>query len=141
MRALSPRTLQSYRSAVRSYVSFCHSVSIISPFPLVELVLSRFLAFLANRGLSYASIRVYLSALRFLQMYTSHPDPVLSSFQRLEYVLRGIRRSPLGSSRRLLRLPITPAILRMLVATPGGTRQGDVVSSVLCRVLWFPAFR
>ena len=113
MRALAPRTLQSYRSAVHSYLVFCHSFGVLLPFPLSELVLCRFVAFLGSKGLTYASIRVYLSALRFSQIYQGHPDPAFSSLCRLEYVLRGVRRST-RSHVRPPRLPITPAILQML---------------------------
>ena len=54
MRALAPRTLQSYRSAIHTYLVFCHSFGVPSPFPLSELVLCRFVAFLGSKGLTYA---------------------------------------------------------------------------------------
>ena len=75
--------------------------------------LLRFVAFLSGEGVSYPSIRVYLSGLRFVQIMSGLQDPALSSFSRLEYILRGVRRlSP--SLRRPQRLPITPQVLRML---------------------------
>lgn len=78
-----------------------------------ELVLCRFVAFLVLQNLSYGSIRLYLSALRHRQLLDSGVDPALESFHRLHYVLRGCHRT-LPSSVRPKRLPITPAILRLL---------------------------
>ena len=48
--------------------------------------------FLANKPLSYITIQVYLSALRFTQIASGLPDPSLSSFPHLDYVFRGIQR-------------------------------------------------
>uniref|UniRef100_A0A1X7SSQ1 Tyr recombinase domain-containing protein n=1 Tax=Amphimedon queenslandica TaxID=400682 RepID=A0A1X7SSQ1_AMPQE len=68
---------------------------------------------MASRGLSYGSIRVYLSGVRFVQIIQGLPDLAVSSLPRLDYVLKGICRSvPSRSSRQ--RLPITPKILRLL---------------------------
>ena len=55
-------------------------------FPLSEVVLGRFVAFLANKHLSYVTIRVYLSALHFIQIASGLPDPSFSSFPRLDYI-------------------------------------------------------
>ena len=111
-RGLSPATSASYRSGVRRYLSFCVSYG-LPPFPLSELVLCRFVAFLVLQNLSYGSIRLYLSALRHKQLLDSGIDPALGAFHRLHYVLRGCHRS-LPSSVRPKRLPITPTILRLL---------------------------
>ena len=60
--------------------------------------------------MAYASIRVYLSGVRFLQIANGLPDPHLSTFPTLEYVLRGIHRLPPTNPRRPRR-PITPEIM------------------------------
>ena len=60
-------------------------------------------------------IRSYLSALRFYQISSGLPDPSSSSFPRLSYVLKGIRKLTPGHSRAR-RLPITPDLLRKLHA-------------------------
>ena len=107
-------TQNSYQAALHRFLQFlqldgCTS----SPFPLSEDLLCRFVAYLAGNGLCFSSIRVYLSALRFAQISRGLPDPAFSSHCRLEYVLRGIRRSS-PTSGRLRRLPITPSILQVL---------------------------
>ena len=95
------------------YLGFCRQHKVVSPFPLTESVLLQFVAFLSLEGLSYPSVRAYLSGLRFMQILSGLEDPAFSSFGRLEYVLRGVRRlSPSG--QRPQRFPITPRILRLL---------------------------
>ena len=81
----------------------------LQPLPLREETLCRFIAYLAHSSLS---IRLYLSAIRFLQISQGLPDPSLSSIPRLDYVLKGIWRSPTHSRPR--HLPITPGILRTI---------------------------
>ena len=93
-------------------MSFCASYS-FQPFPLSEPVLCRFAASLVTEGMSYSTIRLYLSAARYYQILEGGPDPSLDALTHLHYVLRGCRRS-LPNSVRPSRLPITPAILRFL---------------------------
>ena len=82
-------------------------------FPLSELTLCRFVAFLVQEGLTYSSVRQYLCALRHRQLLDGGPDPTLNSCSRLHYVLRGCHRS-LPPATRPQRLPISPYILRLL---------------------------
>ena len=44
-------------------------------FPLSELTLCRFVAFLVQEGLTYSSVRQYLCALRHRQLLDGGPDP------------------------------------------------------------------
>ena len=61
----------------------------------------------------YETVRVYLAALRYYQIYCGGPDPQLPSLARLHYVIQGTRRNfPICS--RPSRLPITPHILACL---------------------------
>ena len=72
----------------------------------------RFVSYLAEGGLSYATISAYLSGLRFFQIASGSPDPHIPSLPQLHYVLRGIRRAQSHSSDR--RLPVTPEIMQIL---------------------------
>ena len=110
VRSLSPNTLQSYKSAANCYLVLCHSFGISLPFPLFEVVLGRFMAYLAYKRLSYITIRVYVSALQFTPIASGLPDFSLFSFPHLDYVLRGTWRL-LPQHKRPKRLPITPDIL------------------------------
>ena len=81
-----------------------------SPCPANERTLCLFAAFLAE-SINHASIKVYLSAIRSLQIEMGHPDPLLSCL-RLPRVVRGIRRSQGDSSST--RLPITADHLKII---------------------------
>ena len=105
-------TSSAYKSGQRRYLTFCSTFS-LSPFPVSEYTLCRFVAFLARSSLSYASIRLYLSAVRHLQISIGLPDLSLQSNPRLDYVMRGIRRQ-LPQYTRPRRMPITPSILLAL---------------------------
>ena len=99
--------------AVNHYLRYCRYHNVVSLFPLSEAVMLRFVAFLSLEGLSYPSIRVYLSGLCSVQILNGFEDPAFSSCGRLEYVLWGIRLlSPSG--QRPQRFAIIPHILHLL---------------------------
>ena len=109
--ALAPATLRVYGSGRRRYMAFC-SAADISPLPLVEHALCMFVTYLARDGLTHQTIKSYLSAIRHYHILAGQGDPFIGNpFPLLQYVLRGIKRSPVHS-RRLPRMPITPTILR-----------------------------
>lgn len=100
-------TLISYDSGKKRYLAFCNQFG-LSPLPVCEAYLCRFVAILYSASLCYQTIRLYLSAVRHLQIVNGLPDP---SFPCLEYVLKGVCR--VNASRpRPTRLPITPTLLR-----------------------------
>ena len=66
-----------------------------------------------SKSVSWKTIRVYISALRFFQIRAGLPDPSLASFPRLTYILKGIHRSKPDHHQRH-RLPITLNILKQL---------------------------
>ena len=72
-----------------------------------------FIAHLAQSGVAYQSICIYLSGLRFFQVASGLSDTCLGSIPILEYVLRGVCRLPRAAQRQQL-LPITPRILQLL---------------------------
>ena len=102
-------TLASYGTGKRRYLSFCSQFNLQS-LPVSEDTLLRFVAFLCASSLSYPTIRLYLSAVRHLQITHSLPDLALTSFPRLNYALRGLwQEGPRKHVRT--RLPITPNLL------------------------------
>ena len=96
---------------MRQYLSFCTRFS-LAPFPVNQLALRRFVAWLHTWELSLSSIRQYLSAVRYHQIFGG-PDPSLSDMPRLHYLLTAARRLQPAHTRPL-RLPITPDILLYL---------------------------
>ena len=109
---IAPSTAAAYRSGVTRFLAFCR-LGELTPFPLSESTLCRFVAYLFDHNLSSSSIRLYLSALRFFQILQGLGDPSLSAFVRLHYVLRGISRAQPRCSRPV-RLPITIDVLESL---------------------------
>ena len=107
--------MKSYASGVKQYINFCSKFG-QSPLPVVEDVMSAFVATLAEEGICYASIRTYLSAVRHFQIASGQGDPGNSQMAHLEYVLKGVRRDGAYRSAepRKGRQPITPAILKKL---------------------------
>ena len=65
-KGLARSTLRSYLSGIRRYENFCQKMS-CCPLPVSENILAAFVASLAKEGVSYSSMKVYLSALRFYQ--------------------------------------------------------------------------
>ena len=113
-------------------MKFCQDAS-ISALPVSEPHLCSFIASLADQGLKYRTVKVYLSAIRHLQISAAQPDPFGGKpMSRLEYVLRGIKKNEsekgVGSRERL---PITPSLLLRMKAKwePSGG-QGDA------KMLW-----
>ena len=72
--------------------------------PVGEVILLRFVAHVASLGLSYQTVKLYLSAVHHLQIMCDLPDPCVASYPRLNYALRGLRRR-VGGKRQLTRLP------------------------------------
>ena len=83
---LSLATVNFYRSSFSRFMSFCGQVN-LSPFPLTESTLCRFVAFLVNQHLSLGTIRLYLSALCFHQIAGGEIDPSMSDMAQLHYVI------------------------------------------------------
>lgn len=110
---VAPSTSLTYASGWRRFLAFCDTFN-LHPLPLREDTLCRFVAFLAGDYLSHQTIVSYLSACRFFQILSGFPDPSWSSLPQLAYVLKGIRRT--SSSPRRCRLPITPDLLRAVLA-------------------------
>lgn len=107
--------IRAYGTGQRRYLRFCQDAS-FQPLPISEHTLCMFAAHLAREGLTHQTIKMYLSAVRHYHIMAGQGDPFMgSAFPLLQYVLRGIKRSPAHPPRQL-RLPITPAILRSLKA-------------------------
>ena len=113
-RGIAQNTVKSYSSAQRRYLAFCLTYQ-IPPLPLSELSTCLFATFLAHQGLKSQSIAIYLSALRHLQITAGLDAPQRSAWPRQQYVLKGISRSQMGTTR--CRLPITATIMRQLLSS------------------------
>ena len=114
---LAPSSQKAYKSAQSRYLNFCVQFN-VQPLPLSENILCSFVAFLASRHVKFQTIKCYLSGVRHLQISNGFNDPFAGApFVKLDYVLRGVRRSQSSSGSSVRPgLPITPAILRTVRA-------------------------
>ena len=113
--ALAHTTRRTYQSAHRRYLDFCSGIN-VRPLPITQSTLCLFVTKLASQGVSYKSIKGYLSALRYLQIATDGSEPGINGMSTLGYILLGIKRvqATTGACAPRPRLPITAAIMRVL---------------------------
>lgn len=103
----------------------------------------RFVSYLAAQNLSHRSIKVYLAGVRYFQISAGGGNLfVVGSLKKLEYALKGIKRSEVEGGRRPReRLPVTAVVLRKLKsawAPDGGLRDTKMLWAACC--LGFFAF-
>ena len=95
-------------SGQNQYLKFCEKYY-LQPFPTFESALTLFVAYLHQKALSPGTIKSYLAAIQYHQISQGLKDPNVSKMPRLEYIIKGIKRLSLHSTRCWL--PITPPIL------------------------------
>ena len=115
-KGLADSTKHTYLSGQNRFLDFCQKGG-VRAVPVTERVLCLFVSYLAEAGLRVCTIKVYLSAVRFLHIREGVDDPFAPALQRLHYVLQGVKREEVkrGAPKKT-RLPITPNILRQLKA-------------------------
>ena len=111
---LAASTRRTYQAGINRFILFCNTYHICHPLPVTQSLLCFYVSHLANAGLSYSSIKTYLSTVRYLQVANGLPEPRASSMPKLDLVERGIRRVKSLQPGGRPRLPITPSILRQL---------------------------
>ena len=114
-KGLATSTRRTYKSAQDRFLNFCRDGS-FTPLPVTESLLCAYVSYLADQHLKHATIKVYLSAIRQLQIATGLPDPFAgTAWPRLDQVMKGIKRveAEKGTVKREC-LPISPLILSKL---------------------------
>ena len=109
--ALAPSTRRTYHSAGSQYKKFCDDHGVL-PFPISEDVLTLYVTRLATFS-SHSNIKVHLAAIRYYSIYYTGDSPI-RNFQRLYYLIKGIKRMQGRSRKKPLRAPVTPAVLRQI---------------------------
>ena len=110
-KSLAPSTKRNYEGAFNRYEMFCQCHS-LSPIPLEQENLILFVTFLSTYS-SYSNIKMHLAALRYKSIMRISSSPI-PDFQRLYYVVRGVKRSQGKSCKKPLRAPVTPSMLIMI---------------------------
>lgn len=119
--AVSPATRKTYDSGLRSYNNFIREFVLWEngsrlPFPTEQLLLTYVYYCHTSLGISYTTIKSYLSGIRHHFVIGTGRDPLTRSsgiMDRLYLVLRAIKRQQ--APRPKTRRPITAPILRDLV--------------------------
>lgn len=108
-RGIAESTGRTYRAGLNRYLSFCSLYGLSTPFPVSEIILCYFVTSLAQEGITPATIKTYLAAVRHAQIVRGLPEPRAAASPRLRLIERGIRRerARIGAVSAT-RLPITP---------------------------------
>ena len=142
---IAPSTRRTYRAASGRFHRFCVDFNVSSPFPVVESTLCYFAAFLAQEGLAPSSIKVYLAAVRHMQVLMGLPEPrASSSLPRLKLVLNGIARARAAAGLpQKPRLPVTVHTLTKLQTVMAGRppSQNSAMLWAACTLCFFGFFR
>ena len=130
-----PPSARIYKSGENRFLRFCDSCH-VTPLPVSEDVLCKYVSHLADSDLKHRTIKTYLSGGRYYQIRSGFPDPFQSSHMpRLDYTLRGVKRvqAQKGGTRRS-RLPITPSLLRLMkgVWAPSAGRDEKMIWAACC---------
>ena len=143
---IAASTRKAYNSAHKRFHSFCIHFSIGNPFPVSESLLCYFAAFLAREGLAPTSIKVYLAAVRYMQVVMGFPEPrAVSCLPRLKLVINGIARTRASTDQThgRPRLPITTDVLGKLfdVLSARPQSHSNILLWAACSVCFFGFFR
>ena len=116
--------------------------NIQTPLPVSQSLLCLFTSFLA-KGLSYGTIKTYLSAVRYLHIANDYPELEVALMPKLKLVERGIRKINSKDFCGRQRLPITPSILQRLRALweSSATSYETIMMWAVCCTAFFRFFR
>jgi hypothetical protein len=131
---LRGNTHKTYTSAQRKYLNFCIEFNLRS-LPATDTVLIQYVAFLFNKGLKGSTIKVYLSAVRSLHVFSNLPPPVHS--EKLLLALKGASKMSSPPDRKL---PITYQLLSEMLPYLEGRHDELLLKTVMCTT-FFGCFR
>ncbi len=110
-----------------------HGTAHNSTSPLQETHLCRYVSWLAKDNIAHTTVKSYLSALRHLQIARNHPDPMISTFPKLEGGIKMQQARQKTSPPK--RLPINLHKLRSFFASKGN----EAVGGHMHLLLWLHA--
>ena len=139
-------TARTYSVGLRRFYNFCAQFDILQPFPVSEQLLCYFVAALANQGLSPATIRTYLAAIRNSQIARGWPTPGGGAgLPRLRLIQNGVARVQAQQSRpsSRVRRPVTLDILQRMNAwqAPTATTHDGAMIQAAMLLCFFGFFR
>ena len=123
--ALKPNTQRTYSSAQTRFINFCSKYNLVV-MPVTEDTLLLYIAFLFDEGLKGSSIRVYISAVRSLHIYSGFVYP--SDMFRVRLALRGAVCQSLPPVRKF---PITFSVLSQMLKFVSGRFDAKLLTAVM----------
>ena len=98
---------------MKKFNQFCRDTNFAMQGTVNQNTLCYFVAYLAKHNLSPATIKVYLSALRYHHIANDLPEPNRLNMPKLKIMSNGVTKVAAKTlSQKTARLPITPDILR-----------------------------
>ena len=128
-------TNRTYSSAQKTFFSFCHQFN-LCPAPASEKLLLWFIAYMNVRGLSCASLKVYLSAIRSWHVMNGMQIPPINA-PRVKLALKAIFEAQPPVSQKA---PITYDILSKLMSIMGNSYD-DLVWKAVLTMAFYGALR
>lgn len=119
-----------------AYMEFCAKVN-ISPVPLSQTDLGRYIAYLSRR-LCFSSIRQYLNIVRLLHLEAGLPNPLENNWY-VSSILKGVKRVKGDTAAQ--KLPITVDILKGILTKLNLFDGFDRSFWAACLVAFFSFFR
>ena len=111
---LAASSITTHAAGQGRYIHFCNTAKVPAT-PATEYTLILFITHLASTNISYATIKVYLSAIRHMHVsrgWHNHFNQQLTP--RLQLILRRIRKHQSSTRMPRVRLPITVQILHSI---------------------------
>lgn len=143
--SLTSSTWSSYRTAAGMLQTCCNSLNIPLAYPVSQQIILSFIAWLDTRGISASTISSYLSAVRQVHLSLGLPIPTIRS-DLVQQVLSGKKKLDATTPNlRPIRIPVTPAILRLLkikISGDGKLSPADKLTYwLLCSLAFHGCFR
>ena len=132
----APSTTRTYVTQRQAYLQFCTEID-ISPVPLSQANLGRYIAFLSRR-LCFNSVRQYLNVVRLKHLEAGHANPLDHTWY-VAFVLKGVKR--VKGNTTVQKLPITLEILKRLVCKLSLENPFDRAFWAACLVAFYSFFR
>ena len=129
-------TFKTYSAQCSAYLQFCNELK-ISPVPLSQENLGRYIAFLSRR-LCFNSIKQYLNIVRLMHLEAGLQNPLEKNWY-VTSILKGVRRVKGDASAQ--KLPITMDILKQVFLTLNLHSSLDRTFWAACLVGFFSFFR
>lgn len=119
-------TRATYTAPQKLYLQFCNSYG-LQPLPAVDDTLILFATYMFNKGLSYNTCKVYISAVVSLHTFSNVTPPNLKN-PRFRLIMRSISLKSQGHNQKS---PITFVVLQSIWQTLGNMKQANCLKAAI----------